>query len=82
MGPAGGGRGSCAVEALAGYDEQRRPAANRVVLQNRAGGPERVIDEVERRAPDGFTDRADVIADAELDRILADYARVSAPPQS
>jgi hypothetical protein len=48
------------------------------------GGPERVIDEVERRAPDGFTDLADVIEPAELDAIIAGYQAVSggtAPPR-
>ncbi len=66
------------VAALRAYDENRRPAVNRVVLQNRVGGPERVIDEVERRAPDGFTRRADVIDDAELEAVLAGYAQVTA----
>ena len=65
------------LAALRAYDDRRRPAANEVVLRNRVGGPERVIDEVERRAPDGFTDRADVIDDAELEAVLADYARAS-----
>jgi 2-polyprenyl-6-methoxyphenol hydroxylase-like FAD-dependent oxidoreductase len=66
------------VSALRSYDDQRRPQANQVVLQNRIGGPERIIDEVERRAPDGFTRRADVIDDAELEAVLAEYARASA----
>jgi 2-polyprenyl-6-methoxyphenol hydroxylase-like FAD-dependent oxidoreductase len=72
-----------AVPALGEYDEQRRTAANRVVVQNRAGGPERIIDEVERRAPAGFVRRSDVLTDAELDQILADYARAStgSPPR-
>jgi 2-polyprenyl-6-methoxyphenol hydroxylase-like FAD-dependent oxidoreductase len=65
------------VAALAAYDERRRPRVNEVVRQNRIGGPERIIDEVERRAPDGFAERTSVIDDAELDEILAGYARAS-----
>lgn len=36
-----------------------------------------VIDEVERRAPDGFDRLADVIDDAELDAVVSGYAQVS-----
>jgi 5-methylphenazine-1-carboxylate 1-monooxygenase len=63
--------------ALRAYDEQRRPAANQLILRNREGGPERIIDEVERRAPGGFASRSDVISDAELEQILAEYATAS-----
>jgi 2-polyprenyl-6-methoxyphenol hydroxylase-like FAD-dependent oxidoreductase len=42
--------------ALSGYDADRRPATSAIVLANRQGGPERVIDMVEARAPDGFDD--------------------------
>jgi 2-polyprenyl-6-methoxyphenol hydroxylase-like FAD-dependent oxidoreductase len=71
------------ADALRAYDEQRRPVVNELVLRNRDGGPERIIDEVERRAPDGFASRSDVISDAELEQILAEYARASAgaPPR-
>jgi 2-polyprenyl-6-methoxyphenol hydroxylase-like FAD-dependent oxidoreductase len=72
-----------AVDALQAYDEQRRPTVNQIVLRNREGGPERVIDEVERRAPGGFTSRSEVISDAELEQIVGGYARASAaqPPR-
>lgn len=65
------------VDALRRYEDERRPVTTEIVARNRVGGPERVIDEVERRAPAGFTHLADVIADAELDAIVAGYARVS-----
>jgi hypothetical protein len=52
-------------------------SASDVVLRNRAGGPESVIDEVERRAPDGFISLADVIDPAELEKIISDYAQAS-----
>ena len=48
-----------------------------MVLRNRVGGPESVIDEVERRAPDGFDRLDDVIDAAELDAVLSGYAAAS-----
>jgi hypothetical protein len=44
------------------------------VLTNRRGGPERVVDVVSERAPDGFTDLAAVIRPEELDAISRGYA--------
>lgn len=53
---------SASVEvALAAYDEERRVVTAEIVLANRQGGPERVIDMVEARAPDGF-DEIEAIA--------------------
>lgn len=63
--------------ALAAYEDERLTATGEVVLRNRVGGPESVIDEVERRAPDGFTDLADVIDAAELDAVVNGYAQVT-----
>jgi 2-polyprenyl-6-methoxyphenol hydroxylase-like FAD-dependent oxidoreductase len=42
--------------ALAAYDVERRTATSQIILSNRAGGPEGVIDMVKARAPDGFDD--------------------------
>lgn len=64
-------------QALRAYQDERLPVTSDVVLRNRAGGPERVIDEVERRAPEGFSDLADVIDRAELEQIVASYAQAS-----
>ncbi|WP_245666671.1 FAD-dependent monooxygenase [Actinomadura latina] len=41
------------ADALRAYQDDRLPVTGEVVLRNRKGGPENVIDEVERRAPDG-----------------------------
>jgi hypothetical protein len=41
------------------------------------GGPERVIDEVERRAPEGFSHIEDVIDRAELEAVITGYVQVS-----
>ncbi|MEM1047016.1 MAG: flavin-dependent oxidoreductase [Pseudomonadota bacterium] len=60
-------------EALAAYDNLRRPATAEIVRLNRKGGPERVIDLVEQRAPDGFEDLHDVATPDELRAIVGDY---------
>ncbi len=61
-------------DALAAYEADRLPATRDIVLSNRRGGPERVVDVVSERAPGGF-DRLDaVIAPAELDAISKGYA--------
>ncbi|MFA1537689.1 flavin-dependent oxidoreductase [Actinomadura monticuli] len=63
--------------ALLAYQNERLPVTGEVVLRNRDGGPENVIDEVERRAPDGFTRIEDVIDRAEMEAIVNGYARLS-----
>jgi 2-polyprenyl-6-methoxyphenol hydroxylase-like FAD-dependent oxidoreductase len=63
------------AEALRAYERERLPATSRIVVNNRAGGPERVIDEVERRAPAGFDRLEDVIEPAVLDAIVSGYYR-------
>lgn len=63
--------------ALRAYQDERLPITSEVVLRNRTGGPENVIDEVERRAPDGFTRLADVIDPATLEGIVSGYAQAS-----
>jgi 2-polyprenyl-6-methoxyphenol hydroxylase-like FAD-dependent oxidoreductase len=68
-------------DALRAYQEERLPATSEVVLRNRVGGPESVIDEVERRAPDGFERLEDVMPAAELDAVLSGYAAASGASQ-
>ncbi|MDN5919271.1 MAG: flavin-dependent oxidoreductase [Pseudonocardia sp.] len=65
------------VAALLAYQDERLPATADVVLRNRTGGPEGVIDEVERRAPEGFDRRQDVLDDDELDAVLSGYAQAT-----
>lgn len=55
-------------------ERPRRPTTARVVQMNRAGGPEGVIDVVERLAPEGFRCIDDVIAGDELEAMLKSYA--------
>jgi 5-methylphenazine-1-carboxylate 1-monooxygenase len=58
-------------------DAQRRPQTARVVLANRQGGPERCLEIVEQRAPDGFVDLDAVISRAELEEISRRYKRTA-----
>ena len=64
-------------EALAAYDAERRPATTEIVHANRKGGPERVIDLVEERAPDGFDNLDDVATPEELTALVGAYQQMA-----
>ena len=64
-------------EALRAYETERLPATSRIVLSNRRMGPERVIDMVAARAPDGFEDLEQVISWTELEGIAKQYRQVA-----
>jgi len=64
------GVGAAALDA---YDAERRPKTAAVVLANRGDGPDKVLDIVEERAPDGFERLDDVIGQQELVEIAARY---------
>ena len=66
-----------APAALAEYDAVRRPATAAIVASNRVGGPERVMDVIAERAPNGFTHVHDVATEAELHRIVRGYAQLA-----
>jgi 5-methylphenazine-1-carboxylate 1-monooxygenase len=65
------------ADALAAYDAERGPATAAIVLSNRRGGPEGVIDLVEARAPDGFDDLDAVASYAEREAIVRGYASLA-----
>jgi 2-polyprenyl-6-methoxyphenol hydroxylase-like FAD-dependent oxidoreductase len=69
--------GAVPEAALQAFDVERRPVTTRLVELNRIGGPERVLDLIERMAPDGFDDIDDVVAPDELRRIIQDYAKAT-----
>ncbi|MFD2415075.1 flavin-dependent oxidoreductase [Amycolatopsis pigmentata] len=69
------------AEGLRAYQDDRLAATSEVVVRNRTGGPERVIDEVERRAPEGFSNLEDVIDAAALEAIVTGYAKASGSSQ-
>jgi 2-polyprenyl-6-methoxyphenol hydroxylase-like FAD-dependent oxidoreductase len=64
-------------EALAAYEAERLPKTAEIVRANRRGGPERVVDVVSARAPDGFARLEDVIARDELAAIAGGYAAMA-----
>lgn len=63
--------------ALSAYELLRLPATRELVLTNRRGGPERVVDVVSERAPDGFDRLEDVISTEELAAIATGYAQMA-----
>jgi len=70
-------QGGTVVAALAAYDAERRPMTAEIVLNNRRGGPERVIDVLEERAPGGFSDVDAVASYAEREAIVRGYASMA-----
>jgi 2-polyprenyl-6-methoxyphenol hydroxylase-like FAD-dependent oxidoreductase len=63
--------------AVASYDAARRPATAKVVEANRQVGPERCMEIVEQRAPDGFTNLNDIVGTRELEEISRAYKRTA-----
>ncbi|MDZ7878644.1 MAG: flavin-dependent oxidoreductase [Saprospiraceae bacterium] len=61
--------------ALKRYDEERVPATTKVVLQNRQKGPDFIMDLMEERFPDGFSDGE--IPHEELANIMEHYKQVA-----
>ena len=52
------------------YEKERLAKTAAIVKANRKGGPERVIDEVEKRAPAGFTDIDAVLSHEQRSAII------------
>ncbi len=74
-----------AVEALWAYEAERLPKTSEIIRSNRLGGPERMLDLVAQRAPQGFQQLTDVIAWQELAEIAGGYAHMTgmgSPPRS
>jgi 5-methylphenazine-1-carboxylate 1-monooxygenase len=63
--------------AVSAYDAARRPATAAIVLANRGVGPERCMEIVEERAPDGFERLEDVITLGELEEISLSYKKTA-----
>ena len=62
------------LHALSMYEQERLPMTAQVVQMNRKGGPEGVIDAVEARAPDGFSNVEDVLSFEQRKAIVRGYA--------
>jgi hypothetical protein len=63
--------------ALREYDNLRRQKTAEIVLSNRRGGPESVIQLVEERAPGGFANLHSVVSPEELAQVAETYKRVA-----
>jgi len=64
-------------DALASYEAERNPATARIVLANRANGPEQVMQMVEERASDGYERIEDVLSIEELENAASGYKRLA-----
>ena len=70
------------MHALVAYEEERLPPTAQIVRMNRSGGPEGVIDAVEQRAPDGFSNIDDVLSFEQRKAIVRGYAGAAGFAQS
>ena len=61
--------------ALKRYDEERVPATAKVVLQNRQKGPDFIMDLMEERFPNGFSEGE--IPHEELAKIMENYKQIA-----
>ncbi|MGH3678854.1 MAG: flavin-dependent oxidoreductase [Natronosporangium sp.] len=69
------------VEALAGYDRDRREATAQVVRMNRTNPPDAILREVYQRTGDRPFERvADVIRTEEMERLLGRYRSITECP--
>ena len=65
------------TEALAAYEDERRPATAEIVLSNRQLGPEEVMKMAHERAPEGFARVETVISRQELEEVSRRYRGVT-----
>ncbi len=64
-------------DALHHYEADRRPKTAAIVRANRGDGPDRILDEVAARAPNGFDDIADVMTLDERKTIANKYKSIA-----
>ena len=64
-------------QALMEYEQQRREPTSKIVLTNRENGPDKIMEIMEQRAPDGFAELNDVITHEELETIANQYKKIA-----
>ncbi|MCP9483058.1 flavin-dependent oxidoreductase [Shimia sp. CNT1-13L.2] len=64
-------------KALKAYEAERREKVNKLVLMNRGDGPDKILDIVADRAPDGFEDIETVMPLAERQAFADGYKKVA-----
>ncbi|MDX3894211.1 flavin-dependent oxidoreductase [Pusillimonas sp.] len=62
--------------ALKAYEAERKPALEKILAGNRAGGPEHFMPLVEERAPNGFDDIRSVLSEEEM-QIATNYRAIT-----
>ena len=67
------GKGLGVEQALADYEDERRPLCAKIVEMNRQEGLDAILDMVEERAPDGFERLQDVIDPVEVAALVQRY---------
>ncbi|MGF1475826.1 MAG: flavin-dependent oxidoreductase [Geminicoccaceae bacterium] len=60
-------------EALEAYEAERRPVTEAIVRANRGDGPDKILDIVDARAPDGFSNILEVMSAQELEVAASAY---------
>ena len=58
------------------YEADRLPKSARIVMANRAQGPDHVLEVFEQRSPQGFKHVHDVASQAELEEIASGYKKI------
>lgn len=64
-------------DALIAYEKQRLEPTSKIVLTNRENGPDKIMEIMEQRAPNGFTNLDDVISKEELESIANQYKKIA-----
>jgi 2-polyprenyl-6-methoxyphenol hydroxylase-like FAD-dependent oxidoreductase len=70
-------KGGAIADALIRYEADRLPKTNEIVANNRNGGPERVVNEVELRSPKRFDDVEKVLSYEDRKAIVHGYAELA-----
>ena len=65
------------LAALQSYDDIRRDPVNKVILANRGDGPDKVLDIVAQKAPNGFDNINDIMSPEELRQQASGYKAIA-----
>ena len=63
--------------ALKSYEKKRLSNVNRLIKANRADGPDKILEIVAKRSPNGYETIGDVISELELKKISSDYKNLA-----
>ena len=66
--------GGCSIDlGFAAYEQERLPITNALIAATRGGAQDKILDLVDKRAPDGFDDINAVASVAEFEAIANSY---------